>query len=175
MVSCGRHTAITNADRCASSRLIRQQICDNFCSTFGEELTARFASSTGRQVSKWFNEDARQKSWITELISWKPWAVHSKRTRLLPLYGMPCIIKAPRLLFEFQISFFMAPATHYKKSGLYHPSRSRLGSEKKGQIIQIARTRFCVRCDIHRQPWKLWRFLRRLDLGARAKVENLKV
>lgn len=175
MVSCGRHTAITNADRCASSRLIRQQICDNFCSTFGEELTARLHLRGKCRSDLMRMRCEAKKSRSTELISQKPWAAHSKRTRLLPLYGMPCIIKAPRLLFEFQISFFTAPATHYKKSGLYHPSRSRLGSEKKGQIIQIARTRFCVRCDIHRQPWKLWRFLRCLDLGARAKVDDLKV
>jgi hypothetical protein len=58
---------------------------------------------------------------------------------------MPCIIKAPQLLFEFQISFFMALATHYKKSGLYHHRVSEEEKEVKKGSDYLNRG-LCVRC-----------------------------
>src|SRR5690349_16107307 len=67
---------------------------------------------------------------------------------------MPCIIKAPQLLFEFQISFFMAPATHYKKirslssseSGRHQRERQKELEKGSGDYLNRG---LCVRCDIH--------------------------
>lgn len=68
---------------------------------------------------------------------------------------MPCIIKAAatRILFEFQISFFTAPATHYKKirslssieSGASEMERGKKGSDYLNRGLS------CVRCDIHQR------------------------
>lgn len=173
MVSCGRHTAITNADRCASSRLIRQQICDNFCSTFGRWRVNSTICIFDReaQVSKWFNEDAMQgkkksKHWINQL---KTLSSTFQRTRLLPLYGMPCIIKAPQLLFEFQISFFHGSCNSLKNQVFIIRSVSERGRERSGKRVRLFKSRTLRKVRHSSAQLKLWRFL------FRAKVENLKV
>lgn len=82
-------------------------------------------------ATKWFNEDESKKNWINV----KPWEHIPKDFFLLALRQCAAHNQAPQLLFEFQISFFIAPATHYKNQVFIIIGSEKEREVKKGQII----------------------------------------